>query len=270
VLSEGLKPKALEDKNLKRYSGQPDFRAFKDWHVATCVTMANVGLSGPDRDYDRILYLKACLDGQAYEEVIIALYNCWVHTTTFANSRAKFESVKYDSTKGIIGLTEDIWHHTRNMVNPPGPYVLKSKFLSALLSTMRSKLFEYGVEPHVQSLGDMVAVAKRIEDAHRTEKAFHNDFGYYGGNSGKPSISSTPASSLMKQSPSARPSSFWKKVGTVVVRKNANCNNSHFAKREECKYELAKMPAPSWSKPASKEVGKHDNCFNYSKEGHFA
>jgi hypothetical protein len=67
VLPEGLKPKALEDKNPKCYSGQPDFQSFEDWHVATCVMMVSVGLSGPDRDYDCILYLKACLDGQAYD-----------------------------------------------------------------------------------------------------------------------------------------------------------------------------------------------------------
>jgi hypothetical protein len=95
--------------------------------------------------------------------------------------------------------------------------------LRALPSQMRAKLFKYGVEPHIQSLGDIVSVAKRIEDAQRTEKAFQNDVGYYG-DKGERGAASRPSTSVndIVGAGTSRAGPSQKKVGSIRVKKTAD------------------------------------------------
>ncbi|EKM81262.1 hypothetical protein AGABI1DRAFT_127275 [Agaricus bisporus var. burnettii JB137-S8] len=118
VLPEGYEPGPItisEDGGIIPYAGNPRFRVLERFVMALCLNFTLGGLAGPEfaKEQFRLLHLTQCVKGEAYrfvmrhvmnpsrqrrnwtfEEVIVALYERFIHYTSTHEARDNFRQTR--------------------------------------------------------------------------------------------------------------------------------------------------------------------------------
>jgi len=80
--------------------------------------------------------------------------------------RASLQAMKNDNKESIREYTQR-WRETATQVNPP---FSEKKMINLFINTFKAPYFEYLVGSSTQYFSDLVAIAKRIEQAIRLGK----------------------------------------------------------------------------------------------------
>jgi len=141
---------------------------------------------GHDRDHERVLCTLQFLDGEAkrwfqchvisvkreklswtFEEVILGLYNRFVHPSTMQDAWKEFLHAKYKAETDVQGFYDNIMDHAQNMAVHPDEYQIMEVFLKGVPTTIHDKIFENGLSLEVNTIDDLVSCAKAIEISYK-------------------------------------------------------------------------------------------------------
>jgi len=146
---------------------------------------------GHDQDCECVLCTLQFLDGKAkrwfqrhvvsvkreklswaFEEVILGLYDRFVHPSTMQDAQKEFLCAKYKAETGVQGFYDNIMDHAQNMAVHPNEYQIMEVFLKGVPTTIRDKIFENGLSPEVNTIDDLVSCAKAIEMSYKTAEYY--------------------------------------------------------------------------------------------------
>jgi len=102
-----------------------------------------------------------------FEEVILGLYNRFMHPSTMQDAWKEFLCAKYKAETGVQGFHDNIMDHAQNMAVHPDEYQIIEVFIKGVLTTIRDKLFENGLSLEVNMINDLVSCAEAIEMSYK-------------------------------------------------------------------------------------------------------
>ncbi len=146
VMNKNFKPSAP-----KAYAGEDNNELFYNWTQNTTRYFWLMRMVGQSSEELRIYALGEGLTGIALEwynaevtspnrdrqhwtfvDVILELHNRFVHHATVQLASDKFENVEYHPQKGVAGLYSEMLRYAKQMVEFPGDYTFRRKFLKEL------------------------------------------------------------------------------------------------------------------------------------------
>ncbi|PPQ84565.1 hypothetical protein CVT24_006596 [Panaeolus cyanescens] len=139
-----------------KYSGSGKFADLENWLSLLCHKYAVRQLGGADLDRIRCMTVVEYLEGDAkqwylhhvssvrrakmhwtFEEVILGLYERFVHPSTMQDAREQFRNTKYSKEKGAQGFYDRLLECTQNMSVYPDEYTICDTFVWGLPEKMR-------------------------------------------------------------------------------------------------------------------------------------
>ena len=221
----GAKTRKTDSASVGKYVGGTKFSDLENWLANLVVMFEAEQYGGEDRDRERVLHVPQFLDGEAkkwfnrhvlhvrrfqtvwtFEEVIIGLYDRFIHPSTMQDARAAFFAARYSEDKGIQGFFDVLVDHAQNMAVYPDAYQIVETFLRGIPSYIRERMIKDGLSPEINTIDDFVAEAKKHEAAKKT-------LDYYN----KASQHPNPAQRISAGNNDRRPT--FRKVGTTFVRR---------------------------------------------------
>ena len=194
-LPEGFKlNQKMESSTIDKYAGTAKFADLENWLSATVYKMAVRQLGGQELDRIRVMLLMEHLDGEAkkwfirhvtgvnqakldwtFEEVILALYNRFVHASTMQDAREGFRKAKYLPSTGVQGFYDTLMDHAQSMAVYPDDYSILEAFLEGIPESMRTQLIrELGLSPEINSINDFVSQAISYEARIKTDEYYRS------------------------------------------------------------------------------------------------
>ena len=190
-LPDGTKVRRAEHSSVRTYEGFFKFSNLEEW-LTNLVVLFEISMYGEnDRDRECVLCTLQFLEGEAkhwfqchvisvkqeklswtFEEVILGLYDRFVHPSTMQDAQEEFLCAKYKAEMGIQGFYDNIMDHAQNMAVHPDEYQIMEVFLKGVPTTICDKLFENGLSLEVNTIDDLVSCAKAIEMAHKTAEYY--------------------------------------------------------------------------------------------------
>ncbi|GLB37195.1 putative DNA RNA polymerase [Lyophyllum shimeji] len=186
-LPEGLKPHRADSKAVGTFRGSAKFSDLENWLTNLVVMMAASQYGGPERDIERVLMVNEFLDGEArkwynrhvvsvnrtkgdwtFEEVILGLYDRFVHPSTMQDARDDFNAVRYSEDTGVQGLYDALVDHAQNMAVDTSNWTFLDKFVRALPQDIRKALFKEGLSPEINTAEEFLALGLAYEAAAKT------------------------------------------------------------------------------------------------------
>src|SRR5277367_1031736 len=192
-LPEGFKmSQKIESGTINKYTGSAKFADLENWLSATVYRMAVRQLGGRELDRVRVMLLMEHPDGEAkkwfirhvtgvnrakldwsFEEVILALYNRFVHASTMQDAREGFRKAKYSPATGVQGFYDTLMDHAQSMAVYPDEYSILEAFLEGIPESMRTQLIrELGLSPEVNSIDDFMSQAIGYEARLKTDEYY--------------------------------------------------------------------------------------------------
>jgi hypothetical protein len=110
-----------------------------------------------------------------FEEVIIGLYNRFIHPLTMQDVRNTFSMTQYTEEMGIQGFYDTLMDHTQNMAVYPDTYQIVVTFLQKIPSYICTHMFQDGLLPEVNTIDDFISEAKRHETVKKTQDYYDKD-----------------------------------------------------------------------------------------------
>ena len=197
VLPKGAKMNWSDGSSVSKYKGSQRFKDLEDWLALLVIHLERTQYGGTNRDRERVLVVADFLRGQAlswytdhvilatvneeswtFEEVVIGLYDRFVHPSAMEDARMEMEQVEYDPTKGVQGVYDEMRAHARNMAEPPDNHTLVKSFLAALPGAWRKELFHQGLSPVMNQIPEFVGAAKALEMTERTAQLYEQYVGH--------------------------------------------------------------------------------------------
>ena len=105
-IPDGLKVRRADPKSVDKYKGGSKFSDLEDWLMSFAIMLEAMQYGGDNRDHERVLAIPEFLDSEAsrwycrhvtsvnrkqqhwtFEEVIIGLYDRFVHPSTMQDAR---------------------------------------------------------------------------------------------------------------------------------------------------------------------------------------
>lgn len=292
-IPEGTKLRRLDSKSVGLYKGGKTFNELEEWLTNLLLYLQASQYGGSDRDAECVTAISEFLEGTpktwynrntqhvlrqqvhwTFEQVIIGLYNRFVHASSMQDARLAFDKAKYDPSEGVAEFHETLLTHASNMSIYPDSYSIMIRFLEGLPSSMTDKMLMEGYNPEVHTVDDFLAEALALETAYTTVKNFSRTRVP----KASPVASKEPSKAQAKyEQDQAGPA--MKKIGTTFIKKSEAMNpDGTFRTLYRPKgngqparvYTPAHRPsanAPRRSTPAPRPTNK--NCFNCDKPGHF-
>lgn len=190
-LPEGAKLRRGDSSAVGQYGGAIKFSELENWLASVVAFMAVGQYGGPERDRERVLVLMEYLTGEAkkwytrhvlhvnrarqdwtFEDVIVGLYDRFVHPSTMQDAREDFRIAKYSAETGVQGYYDTLRDHAQDMMVYPDNYTLIDTFLKGIPEYMRERLFDMEFSPEYHHIDDVVAAAKSIENAKKTAEQY--------------------------------------------------------------------------------------------------
>uniref|UniRef100_A0A8H8CD88 CCHC-type domain-containing protein n=1 Tax=Psilocybe cubensis TaxID=181762 RepID=A0A8H8CD88_PSICU len=279
----------LESDKSTKYSGSPKFSELENWLSDLCSKMAVRQLGGPKNDLMRRMILPEYLDGDAkffynhhvaninrqkkhwtFEEVILALYERFVHPTSMQDAREAFRTATFNPKKGVQAFYDTILEHAQNMYKYPDQYSILEVFLSGIPRAMRSHLIRNdGLSPEVNSVDEFVGLAKLYEECQKTN-AYYQRHGrdVSGGLTDRSNTVNKLANNV------ARPLRLRSRGKIMVLRSQlteANKTNTKAIEPTGAAKIVPKMQPTTVTQAKPKgSTGRAVQCYNCGKAGHFA
>ncbi|KAH9474193.1 hypothetical protein JR316_0013508 [Psilocybe cubensis] len=277
----------MESDKSTRYSGSPKFSDLENWLSDLCTKMAVRQLGGPKNEQIRRMILPEYLDGEAkffynhhvaninrqkrswtFEEVILALYERFVHPTSMQDAREAFRTAMFNPDKGVQAFYDTILEHAQNMYEYPDQYSILEVFLSGIPRAMRSHLIRNdGLSPEINSVDEFVGLAKLYEECQKTDA-------YYQRHGREASGATNP---LKAQHIDTKPLRIRSRGKLMVLRSQLIDPNKGNNKPEESnavkivhKTQATTANPVGANKPKGNNVGRTIQCYNCGKTGHFA
>ena len=186
-IPDGMKIRKASSSSVGWYNGSPRFPDLEDWLVNLVVMLEAIQYGGTDRDWECVLCVPKFLSGEAkkwysrhvihvnrtqlswtFEDIIIGLYDRFIHPTTMQDARDAYATAEYSSQLGIQGFYDTLIDHAQNMSVYPDAYDIMDTFLRGLPEEMRTKLLENGLTPEANTVEDFVSEGKALEAAMKT------------------------------------------------------------------------------------------------------
>ena len=80
----------------------------------------------------------------SFEEVVIRLYDHFIHPSTMQDARAAFFVAHYTEDKGIQGFYDTLVDHAQNMVVYPDAYQIVEMFLCSIPAYIHEHMIKDG------------------------------------------------------------------------------------------------------------------------------
>jgi uncharacterized protein YbgA (DUF1722 family) len=103
-----------------------------------------------------------------FKEIILGLYDWFVHPSTMQDARKAFFATKYTSKNGVQGSYDTLLDHAHNMAVYPDDYLVVETFLKGIPESLHEPIITNGLSPEVNTIDDFVAQAKHYEYAKKT------------------------------------------------------------------------------------------------------
>jgi hypothetical protein len=103
-----------------------------------------------------------------FEQVIIRLYDQFVHLSTMQDARSAFFTACYSEDKGIQGFYDILEDHAQNMAMYPDTYQIVETFLKGIPLYIHEWMIKDGLSPEINTIDDFVAEAKQHKLAKKT------------------------------------------------------------------------------------------------------
>jgi hypothetical protein len=190
-IPEGTKLRRAEHSSVGKYEGSSKFSDLENWLTDLVVLFEVSMYGGRDRERERVLTTLEFLDGEArkwfhrhvvhirrsrldwtFEDVIIGLYDRFVHPSTMQDARQDFLRAKYTPDTGIQGYYDTLMDYAQNMVIYPDDYQIMEKFIRGIPADIREKIFDCGLSLEVNTIDDLVACAKAVEISQKTAEYY--------------------------------------------------------------------------------------------------
>jgi len=156
VLPDGSKMTRSDGSSIPKYEGSQRFKDLEDWLALLVIHFERIQYGGLDRDHKSVLFVADYLRGRAlswymdhivlvtdnamlwtFEEVVIGLYDRFVHPSAMEDARQDLEQVEYTPAKGVQGVYDEMLTHAHNMAETPDNHTLVKSFLNALPADWR-------------------------------------------------------------------------------------------------------------------------------------
>ena len=169
----------------KKYGGRDDIESFESWLADVLRWLRVAGVTGPEKDQLRIDLCGTTLKGLAadwfhlevesfdrkvrhwtFTELIVAMYERFIHEVTAQNATTKFYDAKYSKSKGVLAFYNDLERYAGRMVARPDDYTFKRQLLRGLPQDMVEVLIKTRrVTAEHTSLPRLLQEAKSMESA---------------------------------------------------------------------------------------------------------
>jgi len=168
--------------SIPKYEGSQCFKDLEDWLALLVTHFECIQYGGFDRDGEHILFIADYLKCRAlswytdhiimvtdnamlwtFEEVVIGLYNQFMHPSVMEDAHQDLEQVEYMPEKGVQGVYNKMLMHAHNMSETPDNHTLVKSFLTALPLDWRKQLFNQGLSLAVNPIYEFVRAAKVLE-----------------------------------------------------------------------------------------------------------
>ncbi|KAH9480931.1 hypothetical protein JR316_0007534 [Psilocybe cubensis] len=186
-LPTGVKLNLKLDTNEK-FGGSAKFSTLENWLLAICHSFAIRQLGGNDMDTMRTKLIGEFLKGEAhnfysrhvaspqrskikwtFKEVILGLYEHFVHPSSMQDAREGFKKAKYNHVKGIQAFYNSLMEFAQNMYDWPDKYTILEKFMDGIPEDMKIHLLkDIGLSPEMNSITEFVGYAIRYEKRVKT------------------------------------------------------------------------------------------------------
>lgn len=187
----GTKLRRTNSESVGMYVGKPKFSDLENWVTSLVLLLEASQYGGADRDRERVIAIAEFLGGEAklwynrhvihpnrtqlawtFEEVIVSLYDRFVHPSTMQDAREAFLASRYSPERGVQGFFDTLQDHAQNMASYPDAHMVIETFLKGLPAVIREKLFELRLSPEVNTIDDFVSEAKAIEMSMKNAEHF--------------------------------------------------------------------------------------------------
>jgi hypothetical protein len=141
VIPQGAKTHKTETHSVGKYSGGAKFSDLENW-LANLIALFEAEQYGrTDRDREHVLHVPQSVDGEAkkwfnrhvlhvhrtqltwsFKEVIIGLYDRFIHASMMQDAHAAFFAAHYSEEKGIQGFYDILVDHAQTMAVYPDTY----------------------------------------------------------------------------------------------------------------------------------------------------
>src|SRR5271155_2486435 len=201
----------------------------------------------------------------SFEEVILALYNRFVHASTMQDAREGFRKAKYSPSTGVQGFYDTLMDHAQSMAVYPDEYSILEAFLEGIPESMRTQLIrELGLSLEINSIDDFVSQAIGYEARLKTDEYYRSRHRQNTQANMPKTTNEQPRNRTMKRRVISK--------GRVMVLR------SHLAEDADKHKDARPMERPSFRppqhtfKPKTPAVvpGKPGVCFNCGSSEHFA
>jgi len=191
VLSDGSKMTRSDGLSIPKYEGSQHFKNLEDWLALLVIHFERSQYGGFDRDRECVLFIADYLKGRVlswytdhivlvadnamlwtFEEVVIGLYDQFVHPSAMEDARQDLEQVEYTPVKGVQGVYDEMLTHACNMAETPDNHMLVKLFLNVLPSDWQKQLFRQGLSPVVNQIHEFVGAAEVLEITDRTAQLY--------------------------------------------------------------------------------------------------
>ena len=165
------------------YSGDEDIEQFDGWLHSMLWWMKINHYTGPECEGDRIMLTAMYLDEKAktwfnnniegvncwrwvwtFKDVIIGLYDRFIHELSIQDATQKFYSVKYTMDGGMFRFYHELEHYTLRMIHEPDSYTFNTQLMMGLPSSMIQSVIDKGLTAEMSSLNEILHMAKCVEE----------------------------------------------------------------------------------------------------------
>jgi hypothetical protein len=226
VIPHSAKTRKTDTGSVGKYTGGAKFSDLENWLANLVVLFKAEQYGGDDRDRERVLHVPQFIEGKAkrwfnrhvlhvrrtqltwsFEEVIVGLYDRFIHPSTMQDARAAFFAARYSEEKGIQGFYDSLVDHAQNMAVYPDTYQIVETFLQGTPAYIREHMIKDGLSPEVHTIDDFVTEAKKHEAAKKTLD-YYNKMIQQSNPGKKPAM------------PREMPKPNLRKVGTTLIRRS--------------------------------------------------
>jgi len=188
----------LDESSIPKYEGSQRFKDLEDWLALLVIQFECIQYGSFDRDHKHVLFVADYLKDRAlswytdhiiivtddamlwtFEEVVIRLYDQFVHPSAMEDAHQDLEQVEYMPEKEVQGVYDEMLMHACNMSETPDNHTLVKLFLTVLLLDWRKQLFDQRLSLVINSIHEFVGAAKALEITDQTAQLFEQYAGQH-------------------------------------------------------------------------------------------
>lgn len=177
----GTKPHSIKVREPAPFQGSNDLETFEEWVYTALQWMKIHHLGGPEYEGLRVAHILYFLSGRAKKwahdnvegvhrrrrhwtllQVIMGLYNFFIHETAIQDATDKFESARYKTN--AEEYYQELARCASRMIFPPDKYTFRTRLMEGLPMEIRMELLRKGITAESSSTATIVRAARIAED----------------------------------------------------------------------------------------------------------